>query len=51
MKNKTTEFSFILKPSEHGVGVFAARDIKEGEEITINYNLLAEPEDDKPSYY
>lgn len=28
MQNKTTEFSFILKNSEHGVGVFAAHDIK-----------------------
>ena len=26
----TTEFSFILKPSEHGVGVFAAQDIAKG---------------------
>ncbi|MDP2812530.1 MAG: SET domain-containing protein [bacterium] len=130
MENKTTEFSFILKPSEHGLGVFAAHDIKknthlrlfgdnetlnlrsllrkkdevpklfrnycmdrgdklicpkdfgqmhvgwylnhskksnaypdkdykwyaakhikEGEEITINYNLLCEPEDNKPNYY
>ena len=24
----TTEFSFVLKPSEHGIGVFAACDIK-----------------------
>ena len=30
MENKTTEFSFILKSAEHGVGVFAAHDIKEG---------------------
>lgn len=28
MQNKTTEFSFTLKPAEHGVGVFAAHDIK-----------------------
>lgn len=26
----TTEFSFVLKPAEHGIGVFAAHDIKEG---------------------
>ncbi|MBI2068778.1 MAG: SET domain-containing protein [Candidatus Yanofskybacteria bacterium] len=26
----TTEFSFILKPSEHGIGVFAVHDIKAG---------------------
>jgi len=30
MQNKTTEFSFILNPTEHGVGVFAAHDIKAG---------------------
>lgn len=29
-KDKTTEFSFILKPSENGIGVFAAHDIKAG---------------------
>jgi SET domain-containing protein len=28
--DKTTEFSFILKPSEHGIGVFAVEDIAEG---------------------
>ena len=28
--NKTSEFSFILKPSKYGVGVFAAHDIKKG---------------------
>lgn len=27
MKNKTDEFSFILKPSKYGIGVFAAHDI------------------------
>ena len=30
MQNKTTEFSFILKPSKYGVGVFAVHDIKTG---------------------
>ncbi|MFA6047287.1 MAG: SET domain-containing protein [Parcubacteria group bacterium] len=30
MNQKTTEFSFVLKPTEHGVGVFAAHDIKKG---------------------
>jgi len=29
MQNKTTEFSFILRSSNHGVGVFAIQDIKE----------------------
>ncbi len=28
MQDKTTEFSFILKPSEYGVGVFAVHNIK-----------------------
>jgi len=27
-ENKTTEFSFVLKNSDHGVGVFAVHDIK-----------------------
>jgi len=30
MTDKTTEFSFVLKPSDHGVGVFATHEIKEG---------------------
>lgn len=30
MKDGTDEFSFVLKPAEHGIGVFAAHDIKEG---------------------
>jgi len=30
MQDKTTEFSFILKPAEHGVGVFAVHGIKKG---------------------
>lgn len=28
--NKTNEFSFILKPSKHGIGVFATHNIKNG---------------------
>ncbi len=129
MHDTTTEFSFVLKPAEHGIGVFAAhdiasetylrifgseteknpvsvvrnkkdvpdffrqycvdegeilycpkdfgcmevgwhlnhsktpnayhrnfeyyalRDIKEGEEITIDYNSLEEPQDSKKDYY
>ena len=31
----TTEFSFVLKPSEHGVGVFAVHDIKSGEHLRL----------------
>ncbi|MBI2446812.1 MAG: SET domain-containing protein [Parcubacteria group bacterium] len=30
MDNKTTEFSFMLKPSQHGIGIFAVHDIKAG---------------------
>lgn len=30
MENKTTEFSFVLKPSQHGIGIFAVHDIKAG---------------------
>ncbi len=29
-QKRTSEFSFLLKPSEHGIGVFAAHDIKAG---------------------
>ncbi len=28
MEDKTTEFSFVLKPAQHGIGVFAVHDIK-----------------------
>ena len=28
MEEKTTEFSFMLKPAKYGIGVFAAHDIK-----------------------
>ena len=30
MQNKTNEFSFILKPSKHGIGVFATHNIVKG---------------------
>ncbi len=30
---------------------YAARDIKAGEEILINYNSLEEPEESKKDYY
>lgn len=35
MKNKTNEFSFILKPSEHGVGVFATHDIEKNTPLRL----------------
>jgi SET domain-containing protein len=31
----TNEFSFILKPAEHGVGVFAVHDIKKGTHLRL----------------
>lgn len=30
MKSHTDEFSFILKPAEHGIGVFAVHDMEQG---------------------
>ena len=33
--NTTNEFSFVLRPSEHGVGVFAAHDIEEGTHLRL----------------
>jgi SET domain-containing protein len=35
MKDTTDEFSFILRPSEHGVGVFAAHPIKSGSYLRL----------------
>ncbi len=35
MENETNEFSFILKPSEYGVGVFATHDIAEGVRLRL----------------
>ncbi len=31
----TNEFSFVIKPSEHGVGVFAIHDIKKGTHLRL----------------
>ena len=33
--DSTSEFSFILKPSEHGIGVFAAHDITKGVHLRL----------------
>ena len=35
MKNSTNEFSFVLKPSSHGIGVFAVHDIKEDTSMRV----------------
>ena len=32
---KTSEFSFILKPSKYGVGVFSVHDIKKGAHLRL----------------
>lgn len=42
LMDKTDEFSFLLKPSKNGVGVFAAHDIKEGTLL----RLMGEHHDD-----
>lgn len=33
--NITSEFSFILKPSDHGIGVFAVYDIQKGTHLRL----------------
>jgi SET domain-containing protein len=42
MRDVTDEFSFILKPSSHGIGVFAVHDIKNGTYLRLfgNEKLL-----------
>ena len=35
MQNQTTEFSFVLKSTKYGVGVFAVHDIKEGSYLRL----------------
>ncbi len=35
MENETNEFSFMLKPSKHGVGVFATHDIAKGTRLRL----------------
>ena len=57
MKN-TSEFSFILKPSNYGVGVFAAHDIKKGVHLrlfgdkeTIDLRSIMRPKDTVPDIF
>lgn len=51
------EIGWFLNHSKHpnarhaGYDYYAARDIQEGEEITIDYNTLDEPEEHKEAYY
>jgi len=35
MEEGTNEFSFVLKPSNHGIGVFVVYDIKEGTHLRL----------------
>lgn len=35
MSDKTNEFSFVLKPSSHGIGVFATHAIKAGSALRL----------------
>jgi SET domain-containing protein len=41
---KTTEFSFILKPAQHGIGVFATHDIAQGTPLRLFGDGLPEDE-------
>lgn len=58
MEDKTTEFSFILKPAEHGIGVFAAHDIKKDtylrvfgdENVDSDVSIMIKKED-VPKYF
>lgn len=58
MLKKTNEFSFILKPSQHGVGVFATEDIKKdthlrlfGDNETIDLRSLIRNKKDVPEVF
>lgn len=54
--NETSEFSFYLKPSTHGVGVFAVHDIVKGTHLRLFGNLEAKasmlrPKDQVPEFF
>lgn len=56
--NQTDEFSFLLKPSEHGVGVFAVHDIAKdthlrlfGQEDTLALRSLKRDKDSVPEIF
>ena len=40
MRNETTEFSFILKSTKHGIGVFGVHDIKKDTYLRLFANEL-----------
>ena len=54
----TDEFSFVLKPSAHGIGVFAAHNIKKdtylrlfGDEKTLGHSTRLLPKDKVPEFF
>lgn len=56
--NQTSEFSFALKPSQHGVGVFAIHDITKGTHLrlfgdreTIDLRAIIRPKADVPEVF
>lgn len=56
--DKTNEFSFILKSSEHGVGVFAAHDIAKDSHLrlfggneTLDLRSLKRNKEDVPEFF
>lgn len=58
MQNKTTEFSFVLKKSEYGVGVFATHNIKSdtylrvfGDEDNPNDVSVVRKKEDVPEFF
>jgi len=58
MQNKTTEFSFVLKTSGHGIGVFAAHDIEAktflrvfGDENNSNDVSVVRKKEDIPEFF
>lgn len=57
-KYKTTEFSFVLKKSKHGIGVFAVHDIKRnthlrlfGDKETITLRSLIRKRSEVPKVF
>lgn len=56
--NQTSEFSFILKPSNHGIGVLAVHDIDKdthlrlfGDKETVTLRSIARPKDTVPEVF
>jgi hypothetical protein len=55
---ETNEFSFVLKPAEHGVGVFTMHDIAKGSHLrmfgdgeTISDRSVVRKKEDVPEYF